>query len=123
MGTQQHLDTKERNSDEFDITMPEEDRQEDRVPWAHTHSEWKFKCLDYNNRCAYCGQHKNKTREKYLTRDHIVPVRWNGTDHISNIVPACVECNKRKSYFLPGQVNRDGSVVPHPKPRLRLRRW
>ena len=115
-----------RNTDRdqhFEIDLPPEARQEDRIEHGHTSSEWKFRQEEYNHRCAYCGIHKLETPEKYLTRDHIIAVIHYGTDEISNIVPACVRCNKRKSHYAPGQWDNNGFLIPLPKPRKRFRRW
>lgn len=46
----------------------------------------------YRNRCAYCHR-----RRKRLTKDHVVPLSRGGHHTMSNIVPACLPCNLRKS--------------------------
>lgn len=107
-----------RRSDRFEIILPPEVRHESRLPIRHTYSEWKFKQEEYNWRCGYCGIHKSRTVEGYLTRDHLVPVCDGGSDHISNIVPACKPCNFLKSYRRPG----DG-MVPVARPRKRYQPW
>jgi 5-methylcytosine-specific restriction endonuclease McrA len=58
---------------------------------SHTIQEWRNKKAQYNNRCAYCG-HKVK-----LTKDHVIPLTKGGTNNISNIVPACMDCNRQKN--------------------------
>lgn len=55
----------------------------------HTNAEWEGKLEKYSQ-CVYCG-----SRGK-LTKDHIVPIINGGSDKIDNIVPACMDCNRRK---------------------------
>jgi hypothetical protein len=40
----------------------------------------------WNHTCAYCGAHAT-------TIDHIRPKAKGGTTHMSNCVPACLDCN------------------------------
>lgn len=42
--------------------------------------------------CAYCGQYAKGT----LTQDHITPLSQGGNHTLSNIVPACRACNRKK---------------------------
>ena len=49
-------------------------------------------------RCHYCGGHFST---EDLTMDHLVPVSRGGKASRNNVVPACKECNSRKSYLLP----------------------
>lgn len=65
---------------------------------SHTLEEWKLKCEEFNNLCAYCG-----LSGKPLTRDHVIPLSKGGSDNISNIMPACRSCNSRKNF---GPVSR-----------------
>jgi 5-methylcytosine-specific restriction endonuclease McrA len=41
--------------------------------------------------CAYCDK-----QSRYLTIDHITPLGKGGSNTVSNVVPACKSCNKRK---------------------------
>lgn len=84
------------DSAEVSIIMPPEERWEYRVERGHTQSEWRFKLVWYNHRCAYCGISARETPEGYLTRDHLIPICEGGTDVIENIVPACKTCNFKK---------------------------
>jgi len=70
-----------------------------------TAEEWQARKVYFNNRCVYCGQKK-----KNLTADHWIPLSEGGTNFISNIVPACRNCNSKKSN-IPGHVyNFQGKV-------------
>ena len=64
-----------------------------------TDAQWQEILFAYNFRCVYCPpdcwrckQHKHK-----LTQDHITPVLKGGSYTVSNIVPACDTCNKKKA--------------------------
>lgn len=43
--------------------------------------------------CAYCGA---KASESQLHVDHVVPVIEGGSDELSNLVTACIDCNLGK---------------------------
>lgn len=58
--------------------------------------QWKVILEKYYFRCAYCGILGRNTKQKYLTRDHVIPVNKGGEHSPENIVPACVSCNSRK---------------------------
>ena len=53
----------------------------------YTLEQWKTRCLEYANRCAYCG------KKRKLTRHHVTPLCKGGSNFIENIVPACLSCN------------------------------
>lgn len=56
-----------------------------------TPAEWRALIVRFSGRCAYCQCVPDK-----LTMDHVVALS-NGGDHTSdNIVPACMDCNRRK---------------------------
>ena len=57
-----------------------------------TVAQWQAMQEAYGHRCVYCG----KRRKGKLTKDHITPVSKGGNDTMSNIVPACKQCNSRK---------------------------
>ena len=48
--------------------------------------------------CHYCGRHVGRAN---LTMDHVVPLVRGGRSTKGNIVPACKECNNRKTHLLP----------------------
>lgn len=45
-----------------------------------------------NHACAYCG-----ARDVPLNLDHVIPRAKGGSDRVSNLAPACIPCNERKS--------------------------
>lgn len=62
----------------------------------YTEQQWQ-ECKQYfDNRCAYCGE------EKELTRDHFIALKHGGEYTKNNIVPACKSCNcskRTKDFF------------------------
>lgn len=58
---------------------------------THTEAEWRQLIEAFGGQCAYCGR-----ADVPLTRDHVVPLICGGTHDISNIVPACRDCNQKK---------------------------
>lgn len=55
-----------------------------------TAAQWRDAKAAYGHRCAYC--HKRKP----LTMDHVIPLSRGGAHTLSNVVPACRNCNSRK---------------------------
>lgn len=66
-------------------------------------------------RCQYCG---DKFIESQLTYDHVIPKSCWSTDNRSsatnwtNIVTACMECNRRKGNRTPKQANMPLKNLP-----------
>jgi CRISPR/Cas system Type II protein with McrA/HNH and RuvC-like nuclease domain len=50
---------------------------------------WKF----FNSKCAYCGKLLSKL-QKQGHIDHLLPSSLGGTNHISNRVLSCANCNE-----------------------------
>jgi 5-methylcytosine-specific restriction endonuclease McrA len=65
-------------------------RTQERNGSGITNRQWNELLRSYYFRCAYCGIQGN------MTVDHVVPLSKGGEHSIENIVPACIECNKRK---------------------------
>jgi 5-methylcytosine-specific restriction endonuclease McrA len=64
----------------------------ERVPVPGLNDDvWRFMKEMYKNRCYYCDRGGIK-----LQREHRVPLARCGDNHLSNIVPACEPCNRRK---------------------------
>lgn len=50
--------------------------------------------VQHSYSCYYCTFQSTDLRE--MTIDHVVPMSKGGDNHIRNIVPCCLKCNKRK---------------------------
>ena len=48
---------------------------------------------EWDHRCAYCG-----TTDEPMSLDHIVPRTKGGSNHINNVLCACVPCNADKGH-------------------------
>ena len=59
-----------------------------------TAKQWREMCKAAGYKCAYCDK---KFPFKQLTMDHITPLSKGGSHTLSNILPACLECNMRKN--------------------------
>lgn len=57
-----------------------------------TADEWVDRLREFNYCCAYCHTDLGK-----LQIEHMQPISRGGNHTLSNIVPACKECNLRKS--------------------------
>lgn len=63
------------------------------MPSPYSSTEYKTNrkiVLESNNYiCHYCGGHAN-------TADHVIPISKGGDHKLSNLVPACKECNSTR---------------------------
>jgi 5-methylcytosine-specific restriction endonuclease McrA len=59
----------------------------------HSREAWELMKRLYDYTCPCCGR---REPEIVLTRDHITPVKKNGTSFIENIQPLCERCNSEK---------------------------
>lgn len=58
--------------------------------------EWK-ECLNYfNYSCAYCGMSEKKAKEIFNKKLHKEHVDHEGSNDLSNAIPACTGCNSSK---------------------------
>lgn len=48
----------------------------------------------YDKHCAYCGNKLDNIKDMQI--DHIIPIRYHGTNDISNLNPSCRSCNHYK---------------------------
>ncbi len=53
-------------------------------------------------KCHYCG---GRFKPSELTMDHVLPIIRGGFTRKSNVVPCCKECNNKKRYLLPVEMN------------------
>jgi hypothetical protein len=61
-------------------------------------------------KCVYCGATPSET--VFLEIDHVRPIAEGGTNHISNLVAACRDCNRGKgAELLPGTKRPNPGLV------------
>lgn len=66
-------------------------RHEKRNDFSLTPLEWENAIKFFNGKCAYCQ------KKKTLTYEHFVPFKKFGGFTKDNIIPACMDCNRRKN--------------------------
>ena len=59
----------------------------------HTEMEWILLKDFFNNKCVMC----DGINQKWIEKDHIIPISKGGSDSIKNIQPLCQFCNQSKS--------------------------
>jgi 5-methylcytosine-specific restriction endonuclease McrA len=69
--------------------------REKHLEGSHTRKEWLALKNELGNICLRCRYHQNELA-KALERDHVIPVKKDGSNWITNIQPLCKECNLRK---------------------------
>lgn len=47
----------------------------------------------FNHTCIYC-----KAKTKHMTIDHVIPIKYGGSERTSNKVAACSDCNLSKAH-------------------------
>lgn len=62
-----------------------------------------------NYYCLYCGE---QFSDRWLTRDHVVPVCLGGKDIWNNVVTACQSCNNRKGGRTPELAKMELLAIP-----------
>lgn len=62
-----------------------------QIPSKIMPEEWETILSRYDYQCFYCG-----SKDRKLTKDHVIPKSKGGEDIAANIVPACWPCNRRK---------------------------
>lgn len=60
----------------------------------HTLEEWLALKTKYKNTCLRCGKREPQIK---LTKDHVFPIKWGGSNNINNIQPLCFNCNCQKN--------------------------
>lgn len=69
----------------------------------YTNDDWQEKIKYYGSRCVYCGIALSL---KEITTDHKIPLSKGGSNWLSNLAPACHQCNsgkRDKKYYVPSQ--------------------
>jgi len=82
---------------------PEEIRKEKNKARELRASQW-WKRKKSEGICYYC---KNRFKPAELTMDHIVPISRGGKNNKGNVVAACKDCNNKKKYHLPIEMESD----------------
>jgi hypothetical protein len=59
--------------------------------------------------CLYCGK---QFSDKFLTRDHVMPLSQGGIDRWNNVVASCQRCNNFKGGRTPEQAGLELLAVP-----------
>jgi 5-methylcytosine-specific restriction endonuclease McrA len=70
------------------------------IPRNYLTDEEKNIILKMHNSCFYCG---TKPSSECYCMDHVIPFNFIFQTEIFNIVPACLDCNSKKSDRLPTQ--------------------
>lgn len=110
------------NSKKFPIPAVIKTSKYFRVNNAKVNFSRKNLFIRDNYSCQYCGQTKEIST---LTYDHVIPKSlWknkNGSPtNWTNIVTACVDCNRRKGNRTPKQANmplRNLPIIPNKNPK------
>lgn len=79
------------NSDRISTIKQRRYNRKKKLESNLTHEQWLKIVSDFDNRCAYCGE------EKELTREHFIPVTKYGEFTKDNVIPACRSCNSSKN--------------------------
>jgi len=80
------------------------------MQWDDETLDWVYEKTD--GYCRYCE--KKLSRLNYASSgdrgawevDHSVPLAFGGTDYLSNLWPACIECNRNKGTMTGPQYKR-----------------
>jgi 5-methylcytosine-specific restriction endonuclease McrA len=67
--------------------------KQSKIKGRHSNKEWKEMILFFNNKCVSC----NGLYQKWIEKDHIIPISIGGSDSINNLQPLCQFCNQSKS--------------------------
>lgn len=70
-------------------------------PAATARRKWSIKVRRhvwqrYGRRCYYCGVELQSWQGHFMHLDHLMPLVESGRDEVSNLVPACPDCNLEK---------------------------
>ncbi|MGV3660666.1 MAG: HNH endonuclease [Prosthecobacter sp.] len=72
-------------------------------------------------RCEYCQLHQDDSPLASLHVEHIRPRKHGGSDDVSNLCLACIDCNLHKGPNLTGIDPDSGSIIQLFDPRVQ--RW
>ncbi|MBF0118433.1 MAG: HNH endonuclease [Desulfobacterales bacterium] len=88
----------------FDFDSEHISREKRKARELRNSEWWKRRCA--KGLCHYCNK---PTPAKELTMDHIVPISRGGKSTKGNVAPACKECNNKKKYFLPMELEKQAN--------------
>ena len=71
-------------------------REKEKARHLRQSAWWTRKIRD--GVCYYCLL---QVGSAHLTMDHVIPLSRGGKSRKGNIVPACKECNNKKTYLIP----------------------
>jgi len=81
------------------------------MPYTDDDINWVYDRVD--GTCFYCGirlsfhKHGKVGKRGAWEVDHFIPVASRGADQLYNWVPACVDCNTRKTDLFPWEFDPD----------------
>lgn len=76
------------------------------VGGKHTKSDITRMLINQKDRCYYCQKKLNGV----YNVDHVIPISRGGSNDPSNLVIACPQCNKKKSYKMPHEWTEGGKL-------------
>lgn len=79
----------------------------------HSKLDWFWLKKFFNDKCVLCGG----LNQRWIEKDHIIPISLGGSDSIQNIQPLCQLCNQKKSNkfmedFREQKANELGLILP-----------
>ncbi len=77
----------------------EKNHEKSKARELRSTSWWRKKIAE--GKCHYCG---GIFKPDELTMDHVIPLSRGGKTERINIVPACKDCNNKKKYLLPTEM-------------------
>jgi 5-methylcytosine-specific restriction endonuclease McrA len=83
---------RERNKDKWNM-INRITKHKRRALGSINSTEWIAKVAMLENKCQGCFKTEPEIK---ITIDHIVPVSRGGTNHIDNLQPLCMQCNRFK---------------------------
>jgi len=75
------------------VTKAKRRAREINAPGFFTSEDWMQKVEYYGWRCVYCNI---ELTSDTLTLDHVKPLSKGGSNWVSNLVPSCSPCNRKK---------------------------
>jgi 5-methylcytosine-specific restriction endonuclease McrA len=53
------------------------------------------------HRCVWCTKDLSRGVKARRTLDHVIPRLWSGSNHITNLITACLRCNTQRGDLSP----------------------